>query len=472
VRLAPGNLPVHVALALLPFFAVSCKKASPEHAVKRSIPSHYVEGSFIVRAQSDLGATDVTSLSTNVAKELGCTAKAPTKVYDGTASDGGGVLAAKLDHIYNLSFADCDFSKDGTQAIVEKLAGTSGVLSAEAEAIAAATPIKENDPDKKYQGHLQLINRDAACAIAEHQGAPVVVAVVDTGVDITHPDLQNSLYRDAQGQVIGANFVDTSGRPDRDFEDQNGHGTHVAGLIAASSNNGIGVVGVAGCANVKIMPVRVLGSNGSGTSVAIDKGIEWAANHGAQIINLSLGYTAGVTSTDEFDDTLYDSLADNNIMVFAAAGNDGAIMGQSVGRGAYQYSFPSSFNHVVAVAATNDQGQLAPFSNRGDRVLVAAPGVNDLSTLRGGDYGRMSGTSMATPVAAGSYALALATALDGIDPSVGRVDTDLARSLLLKATRDDVPINPQDVQAGGVIDVQKLVQLMAARFPKHDQQPT
>src|SRR5690606_10271978 len=145
----------------------------------------------------------------------------------------------------------------------------------------------ENDPLKHEQEHIQVIRRDNACEQARASMEPIIVAVVDSGVDTDHPDLEGAFLRGSEGEIIGANFVGSGANmpPDMNADDVGGHGTHVAGLIAAAANNGEGVVGVASCANVKIMPIRVLGDNGRGTTIEIERGVKWAADHGAHIIN-------------------------------------------------------------------------------------------------------------------------------------------------------------------------------------------
>jgi hypothetical protein len=333
-----------------------------------------------------------------------------------------------------------------------------------------ATPIVDNDPFKNSQEHLQFIRRDQACSIAARQEAPVIIAVVDSGVDVNHPDLQSAFLRDSSGEIIGANFVGSGSQmpPDREFDDQNGHGTHVAGLAAASAANGLGVVGVGACANVKIMPIRVLGTDGKGSSIEIDRGVKWAVDRGAHIVNLSLGYSSTYTNKPtSFFKTLYSELASKDVVVLAAAGNDGYVNGapDDEGKG-FRYHFPSSYDNVISVAATTSQGSLTSFSNRGERVDIAAPGQGVLATLMGGEYGRMSGTSMATPVAAGAYALALATAKAGLDESIDRVDAIVAETVLKQAKLTTMSLQTSQVLSGGVINVEAMVAAMKQKFPE------
>jgi subtilisin family serine protease len=224
------------------------------------------------------------------------------------------------------------------------------------------------------QANMRQIHASDAWA-ACIQGSPqVVVAVVDGGVDLSHPDLAANLAQ-------GYNFVENNTTP----ADDNGHGTHVAGIIAAGLN-GQGVVGVA--PQVKILPVRVMG-NGTGDDTTVSKGIRWAADR-AQIINLSLG---GPTVSSTLRDAINYAIQTKGRVVVAAAGNYGAS------GNAAQY--PAALPGVVAVGAVDANGQHASFSNTGSYVQLSAPGVSILSTYLGGGYARMSGTSMAAPHVAG-----------------------------------------------------------------------
>jgi subtilisin family serine protease len=253
---------------------------------------------------------------------------------------------------------------------------------------------------------LNAINAPEAWAQG-YKGQGVVVAVVDTGVDVNHPDLMNQLWVNA-GEIPGNGIDDDHNgyiddRSGWDFatgdnnpDDGNGHGTHVAGIIAAAAN-GVGATGVAPGAT--IMPVRVLDSNGSGSAASVAAGIRYAAANGADIINLSLGgaFSSVIQSAIQYAQQL-------NVLVVVAAGNE------SASAPSYPARFSSALANVLSVGAFSSSGSLASFSNHvgtSGAVQVDAPGVNVYSTYLDGRYANLSGTSMATPEVAGLAALAL-----------------------------------------------------------------
>ncbi|GAB4440143.1 MAG: hypothetical protein D6742_06615 [Cyanobacteria bacterium J069] len=237
-----------------------------------------------------------------------------------------------------------------------------------------------------------------------YTGRGVVVAVVDTGVDYTHSDLDANMWRNPQ--EIAGNGIDDDGNGfvddvrgwdfadgDNDPMDRNGHGTHVAGTIAAE-NNDMGITGVA--YNAQIMPVKVLRDNGSGTYTSVAQGIRYAADNGADVINLSLGggYSAEVAAAIEH-------AVSQGAIVVMAAGNEGAAQPSNPASLAIQWG--------LSVGAIASDGLIASFSNRAgadSRMQhVVAPGVGVVSTIPGDRYRSLSGTSMAAPHVAGVVAL-------------------------------------------------------------------
>lgn len=220
----------------------------------------------------------------------------------------------------------------------------------------------------------------------------VTVAVLDTGIDYTHPELA--------GRVIkGYNFVDNS----LDVMDRFGHGTHVAGIIGAKGNNGIGVAGLAW--NVNLLAIKVLGDNGQGSTAAVMKGIQYAADMGAKVINLSLG--SPDTTVDPALQTAIAYATAKGSLVVAAAGNNRGGVGS-----------PANDPGALAVSSTSKflfWEYLSWFSNRGDKIEVSAPGGGIWSTVPmnpnktgATGYGKLSGTSMACPMVAAEAALLFA----------------------------------------------------------------
>ncbi len=250
---------------------------------------------------------------------------------------------------------------------------------------------------------------DAPEAWTVSTGAGVVVGVIDTGVDTTHPDLKNNIWVNP-GEIAG-NGVDDDGNGyvddihgwdfynnDNDPFDDNGHGTHVAGTIAAEAGNGIGVAGVA--PQAEIMALKFMNASGSGTVSKAVAAIDYATQMGARI-------TSNSWSIDSvFSHALYNAIAAAGAagsLFIAAAGNDGRNTDQ-VG------SYPAAYDldNIISVAATDHNDNLAGFSNYGvSTVDLGAPGSGILSTVPGGSYGHKSGTSMATPHVSGAAALVL-----------------------------------------------------------------
>ena len=241
------------------------------------------------------------------------------------------------------------------------------------------------DPDDElwdeWQDDMRRIGMPSAWEIGT--GSPeVVVAVIDTGYERTHEDLEAVPIVSRRNIRTGTNKV----------TDGYGHGTHVAGTIAASTNNGPGVASMA--PGVTIMPVKVLDSNGYGYWSDFLDGVDWAVAHGADVINMSLGSGLSAQQVASWQPT-FTAAWEAGTMVIAAAGNNNNN----------NLFYPASFANVVSVAATTNGDAKASFSNFGPMIDVAAPGVSVASAFKGNTYWSMSGTSMATPHVAGLAAL-------------------------------------------------------------------
>lgn len=254
--------------------------------------------------------------------------------------------------------------------------------------------------DSSYSQEWALSKVQAASAWDVFRDASAVtIGIIDTGVDARHPDLVSQL-------VPGWNYDSTSPNYNTsNTQDDYGHGTHVAGIAAATTNNGAGVASVS--FNARIMPVKVLNSTGTGNDQDIANGIVWAADHGAQVLNMSFGDTQYSQMLEDAVNYAYN----DNCLVVAAAGNDSTN----------ETFYPAALVNAMAVSATDANDNLASFSNYGNDISVAAPGVNILSTYwasSGSMYATLSGTSMAAPMVSGIAALAYAQDLTRLNVDV------------------------------------------------------
>jgi subtilisin family serine protease len=277
---------------------------------------------------------------------------------------------------------------DAATAHTDALVGRPGpaVLSVEQDQPVHA--LDAADPLRPQQWALDKVAYGSTWGVT--RGGGVTVAVIDTGVLGSHEDLAGSV-------IPGMDYASDAGAIDpgkTGMVDPDGHGTHVAGVIAAHVRNGLGIAGAA--PDARILPIRVLDAHGSGVASNVALGIIWAVDHGARVINMSLG---GGPSPG-LEDTMQYAL-DENVVMTAAAGNNFQTGNQPV--------YPAAYPEALAVAAVNSSLGHAPFSNAGGYVDIAAPGDLILSTYGTSrtDYEWMSGTSMAAPYAAAEAALVI-----------------------------------------------------------------
>ncbi len=335
---------------------------------------------------------------------------------------------AQLEEEYNIEFTS-DKPENGVYVINTTDESNANGLAQELDtSLETDVPVKMSTDQIDWG--VARIGADKVWDTAS--GTGVIVAIIDTGVQVTHPDLSNRI-------TTGYDFVNN----DSDASDDNGHGTHVAGIVASTSN-GTGTVGTAN--TTSIMPVKVLNNQGYGYLSDVTKGIYYAADHGAKVINLSLGTTYDSS-------TLKSALqyaASKGVFIAAAAGNTGASTCE----------YPAAYTYAMCVGATDSSNKLASFSNLGGEIV--APGVSNYSTYLNSTYRSMSGTSMATPHVAGaaavifSYckdcttndvrALIKSTAVDlgnvGIDGVFGSGLVDLAAAIdSLKTEQEETPTN-------------------------------
>ena len=281
----------------------------------------------------------------------------------------------------------------------------------------------------RYQWNLPIIRTPAGWSLT--RGAEeVVVGVVDTGVTLTHPDLEGHL-------VEGYNVVDPSKPPIDDV----GHGTHVAGVVSALVDNGQGVAGMTWYN--KVMPVKVLDSTGMGSTYSVAEGIIWATDHGAKVINMSLGNYASANFLHDAIRYAYD----RDVVLIAATGNDNTS----------QPGFPAAYPEVFAVSATNQGQEKASFSNYGDYVDVVAPGENIASTYTENQYAALSGTSMASP-----HVSALAALIRSANPSLKNTEV---YEIMRKSAVDLGPVGRDAYFGYGQIDVERALRLATGQQP-------
>ncbi|MFD1176018.1 S8 family peptidase [Paenibacillus puldeungensis] len=248
----------------------------------------------------------------------------------------------------------------------------------------------------EYQWNLPIIETNRGWQLSKGSNE-VVVAVVDTGVDLKHPDLKGRLLK-------GYNVINPKKQPLDDV----GHGTHVAGIISANVNNNEGIAGMMW--GGKILPVKALDKSGSGTTYSVAQGIIWAADHGAKVINMSLGNYADSQFLHEAIKYAYD----RDVVLIAATGNDNTE----------RPGYPAAYPEVLSVSATDYNMQKASFSNYGDYIDVMAPGESIASTYPGNQYAALSGTSMASP-----HVAALAALIRSVNPELKNTEVmDIIRN--------------------------------------------
>jgi len=292
------------------------------------------------------------------------------------------------------------------------------------------------DPLLSEQWGISTINAPTAWTTATGRG--VVVAVIDSGAG-PHPDLDANL-------LPGSDLRSGFGWPDGSDVGAVGHGTHVAGTIAAVAGNGVGITGVA--PNAKILPLRILGSDGSGSTRDLAIAIGAAVTAGARVINLSLG---SVTDDPRVAAAVADAAA-RNVLVIAAAGNDGPTGSPK---------WPAMNDFTVAVTALDRDGNPAASGQRGGYIDIGAPGVGILSTvpaaMRGRDYEMQSGSSMAAAFVSGTAAILMSIKPDLTVPE--------AREILLVTARDVGAPGRDDATGSGMVDAAAAVAELIRRYP-------
>ncbi len=259
---------------------------------------------------------------------------------------------------------------------------------------------------------------------------PVKVGIIDTGISNKHPDL----LANVKG---GVNTINSR----KGWNDDNGHGSHVAGTVAAI-NNTSGVVGAAPAAD--LYAIKVLGANGSGYLSDVIEGIQWGVANRMQILNMSLGTASNILSFEE----AVKAAKTAGVTLVAAAGNSGSTV-----------DYPAAYQEVIAVSATDTSNVIASFSSRGPEVDLAAPGVSILSTYKGTSYATISGTSMAAPHVTGAAVLVMNTAVGASDANGnGTWDPDEVQTKLQATATDLGDLGFDNLYGWGLVNAFAAVQ--------------
>ncbi len=351
-----------------------------------------------------------------------------------------------------------ELESDPTISFVEPALKTELVLS-------ESLPFEPNDPLLFDQDHLQDVSGeelaigDTWTTLTE---STVVIAVIDSGIDYNHPDLAANLWtnigeipnngidddgNDYVDDVRGYNFFDQRANP----IDNHGHGTHMAGVIGAVGNNDVGITGLIW--KVEIMPLRFTDDEGIGDTSKAIEAIHYAVENGARVINMSWTIVGTGNSSASLRKTI-SSYEDDGIVFVTASGNgDENFIGYNIDNAPV---YPASLDlpNLITVGAADSFGDLASFSNYGPgSVHLIAPGGNILSTLPGGTYGRMSGTSAATAIVSAAAAMALTKS-----PSLSGEDV---KNLLLQTVNHNNSLEGE-IQSAGTLNMFEPLQFLAS----------
>ncbi len=364
-----------------------------------------LEGEIVVDVRDDATDTDVADLAQKY----------------GVALTPNSAWSLAHDKLEDAFVAPADEAR-----ILDALSRDPRVEHAEAMSVLRASFVPDDPLYDAKQWHLKRVGAESAWEYACGRG--VTVAVIDTGVACWDKG-PFSRGSDLEGTRCerGYDFVNDRG----EAADDHGHGTHVAGTIAQTTNNGKGAAGLAFCAN--LMPIKVLTRQGWGTVANVAEGIRFAADEGAQVINLSLG---GPIKSKILEDAVKHALG-RGVVVVAAAGNSGRSVG-----------WPAAYDGVVAVSASDANDKIAWFSSRGPEVALAAPGVavTQQTVCDGGKnhceiFGTFNGTSMASPHVAGAAALVM---------SEGVTDPESVRAALAAGA---TPKDDASLYGAGILNV-------------------
>lgn len=301
------------------------------------------------------------------------------------------------------------------------------------DGIEALSPVADvNDPGFTYQWGLAYIHAPEAWTLLKDQTEnlpEIKIAILDTGIDASHEDLIGRV-----DMASGYDFVNM----DDDPSDDNGHGTHVAGIIAANANNASGIVGTVGSNPVSLIPIKILDSNGAGTLENVIKGIDLAIDLNVDIINLSIGMQGSNSDIE----AVLQRAQQAGITLVVAAGNDSQNCDAST---------LTSSSATITISAVSPLYRKTSFSNYGETIDLASPGKKILSTVPGNQYEAWDGTSMATPMITGVVAL-----IKMANPSL---TTDEINSILKASAYDLLEEGPDDYTGAGLVNAYQALML-------------
>ena len=399
---------------------VKFKDSSRINISRKNGKFHSASNSAVDQLLRSIGVDEIEQLM----PETGATAVGKKR----KAFNGTDVVAKDLSQLYVIRLATTE--SVNVFDVINQFKGLDEVEYAEPNYIVhtleTSPGITETPDDPMYdlQYGISAINLDKLWPMPVISKEGPIIAILDTGVEIDHPDLKDNIWtneKESEGSegydddgngykddIHGWDFINNTG----EIYDYNGHGTHCAGIAAASSFNGTGIVGAN--PDARIMPVTVMQSNGTGDIATIIKGVDYATANGANIISMSIG---GYASSIAYEQAL--GKAYQNAVIVAAAGNDGCCLNHAHperGQMSAMPMFPAAYTFVLGVQASSNNGNLAGFTNYDDNgpifseysesqlynYEITAPGVSITSTYPGGTYKALNGTSMATPLVAGA----------------------------------------------------------------------
>lgn len=282
-----------------------------------------------------------------------------------------------------------------------------------------------NDPGYAKQWGLKTIMAEKAWTDMSLSKKSVIVAVIDSGIELSHSDLQENVMPGGHNFILGSDYI----------YDVNGHGTAVSGIIAAKTNNGLGIAGVVGTVDVRILPLQVANYAGDSYVSDVISAIDYAIAKGADVINLSLGSA----SYSALENKAVQRAIQAGVIVVASAGNDGNS----------GYSYPASYDNVISAGAIDRTENISDFSNFNDKVAVVAPGEDIYSCGLYNSYSNHTGTSFSAPMVAGIVAV-----LRAIEPSILPNEV---KQVLQTSAQDRGEIGPDNHYGYGVANMDDAI---------------